>query len=80
MAEPDRHTEAITSRHARQIALKIASSHAKAIPAGAALRSVILFLRELAKNAEQLRRLQIWQAILAHASGFPAPPTLASAS
>jgi hypothetical protein len=79
LAEPDRHMEAITSRpllvhaiatrirHARQTALKIASSHAKAIPAATALRSVILFLRELAKNAEQLTCLQIWRAILARA-------------
>jgi hypothetical protein len=79
LAEPDRHMEAITSRpllvhaiatrirHARQTALKIASSHANAIPAATALRSVILFLRELAKNAEQLTRLQIWRAILARA-------------
>jgi hypothetical protein len=61
-AEPDRHLEAITGRplplhaiatrirHARQTALKIASSHAKAIP----LHSVIMFLHDLAKNAEQL--------------------------
>jgi hypothetical protein len=60
--EPDRHVEAITSRpllvyaittrirHARQTALKIASPHAKAIFAATALRSVILFLRELARN------------------------------
>ena len=79
LAEPDRHMEAITSRpllvhaiatrirHARQTALKIASSHAKAIPAAKALRSVIEFLRGLAKNAEQLSLLQIWQAILGRA-------------
>jgi len=79
LAEPDRHMEAITSRplllhaiatrirHARQTALKIASSHAKAIPAAKALRAVIEFLRELAKSAEQLPLLQIWQGILARA-------------
>jgi hypothetical protein len=79
LAEPDRHMEAITSRplllhaiatrirHARQTALKIASSHAKAFPAAKALRSVIEFLRGLTKNAEQLSLLQIWQAILARA-------------
>jgi Transposase DDE domain group 1 len=79
LAEPDRHMEAITSRplllhaiatrirHARQTALKIASSHAKAIPAARALRAVIEFLRELTQSAEQLTLLQIWQAILARA-------------
>jgi Transposase DDE domain group 1 len=79
LAEPDRHIEAITSRplllhaiatrvrHARQTALKIASSHAKAIPAAKALHSVIMFLRDLAKNAEQLTDLHKWKAILSKA-------------
>jgi hypothetical protein len=79
LAEPNRHLEAITSRplllaaiaarvrHARQTTLKVASSHAKAIPAAKALRAVALFLRALGKNAEQLTRLQIWRAILARA-------------
>jgi hypothetical protein len=61
------HAIATRIRHARQTALKIASSHAKAIPAAKALRSVIEFLRGLAKNAEQLSLLQIWQAILGRA-------------
>ncbi len=79
LAEPNRHMEAITSRplllhaiatrirHARQTALKIVSSHAKAIPAAKALAAVVLFLRELAKNAEQLTSLQKWRAILSRA-------------
>lgn len=66
LAEPDRHMEAITSRplllhaiatrvrHARQTALKIASSHAKAVPAAKALAGVVQFLRELVKNGRGL--------------------------
>jgi hypothetical protein len=48
------HAIATRIRHARQTALKIASSHAKAIPATKAIHWVIIFLRDLAKNAEQL--------------------------
>ena len=56
LAEPDRHREAITSRplllhaiaervrHARQTTIKIASTHAKSVPAAKALRAVALFL------------------------------------
>ncbi len=93
LAEPNRHLEAITSRplllaaiaarvrHARQTTLKVASSHAKAIPAAKALRAAALFLRALGKNAEQLTRLQIWRAILARAfqtflQGRPLRPPL----
>ena len=96
LAEPSRHLEAITSRplllaaigtrvrHARQTVLKVASSHAKAIPAAKALRAVALFLRALGKNAEQLTRLQIWRAILARAfqtflQGRPLRPPLSLA-
>lgn len=79
LVEPDRHLEAITSRplllhaiatrvrHARATALKVASSHAKAVPAAKALRAVALFLRDLVKNAEQLTGLQRWRRILARA-------------
>ena len=68
LAEPDWHREAITSRplllhaiaervrHARQTTIKIASTHARAVPAAAALRAVAAFLRGLVKNAEQLTR------------------------
>ena len=43
------------------------SSHAKAKPAAKALAAVAEFLRSLAKNAEQLTRLQRWRAILSRA-------------
>ena len=73
LADPDLHREAITSRplflsaiatrtrHARQTTIRVTSSHAKALAAVAA------FLQSLAKNAEQLTRLQRWQAILSRA-------------
>ncbi len=43
------------------------SSHAQAIPAAKAFRAVAIFLRELAKNAEQLTGLQRWRRILTRA-------------
>src|SRR5208337_1409258 len=79
LVEPDRHMEAITSRplllhaiatrgrHARQTTITVASSHARAIPAAKALRAVAIFLRELAKTAEQLTGLQRWRRILVRA-------------
>jgi hypothetical protein len=79
LVEPDRHMEAITSRplllhaiatrvrHARQTTITVASSHAQAIPAAKAFRAVAIFLRELAKTAEQLTGLQRWRRILARA-------------
>jgi hypothetical protein len=96
LADPDRHREAITSRplfltaiatrtrHARQTTIRVTSSHARAEPAARALAAVAVFLRSLAKNAEQLPRLQTWRAILSRAfqaflAGRPlrAPPRLA---
>src|SRR5271166_5563972 len=79
LVEPDRHMEAITSRplllhaiatrvrHARQTTITVASSHAQAIPAAKAFRAVAIFLRELAKNAEQLTVQQRWRRILTRA-------------
>ena len=79
LADPDRHREAITSRplflsaiaartrHARQTTIRVTSSHAKAEPAAKALAAVAAFLRGLARNAEQLTRLQTWRAILSRA-------------
>jgi len=79
LAEPDWHREAITSRplllhaiaervrHARQTTIKIASTHARAVPAAAALRAVAAFLRGLIANAEQLSDLQRWREILSRA-------------
>jgi hypothetical protein len=79
LAEPDWHREAITSRplllhaiaervrHARQTTIKIASTHARSIPAAEALRAVAMFLRSLVRTAEQLTDLQRWREILARA-------------
>ena len=79
LADPNAHREAITSRplflsavatrtrHARQTTIRVASSHARARPAARALAAVAGFLRGLAKNAEQLTRLQTWRAILSRA-------------
>ena len=79
LADPDLHREAITSRplflsaiatrtrHARQTTIRVTSAHAKAKPAAKALAAVAAFLRSLAKNAEQLTRLQRWRAILSRA-------------
>jgi hypothetical protein len=96
LAEPDRHREAIASRplllhavaervrHARATTIKIASTHARAVPAAKALRAVALLLRSLARNAQQLTNLQRWREILARAfqvflNGRPLrpPPRLA---
>ena len=92
LAEPDKHLEAITSRplllhavatrtqHARRTTITISSSHAKAGHVARALRAVARFLRGLVENAEQLKRGQIWTAILARAfkiflnGGLPRPP------
>jgi hypothetical protein len=97
LAEPDRHREAITSRplllhaiaervrHARQTTIKIASTHAKAVPAAKALRAVALFLRRLVTNAEQLTPWQRWREILSRAfqaflKGRPPPRATAPMS
>ena len=79
LADPDLHREAITSRplylsaiatrtrHARQTTIRVTSPHAKAKPAARALAAVAAFLRGLARNAEQLTRLETWRAILSRA-------------
>jgi hypothetical protein len=79
MVEPDRHMEAITSRpllmhaiaarisHAGQTTLRIASQHAKASWAAAALSKVAAFLRALINNAEQLTTSQKWCRMLSYA-------------
>jgi hypothetical protein len=79
LADPSLHREAITSRplfltaiatrtrHARQTTIRVTSSHAKAQPAARALAAVAAFLKSLARNAEQLTRLQTWAAILSRA-------------
>jgi hypothetical protein len=80
LAEPGKHMEAITSRplllsaiaersrHARQITLRVASSHAKAGWAASVLSGIARFLRELTQNAEQLTADQRWRRILSHAA------------
>jgi hypothetical protein len=79
LAEPDRHLEAVTSRplllsaiaettrHARQITLRVSSSHAKARWAANTLSSIARFLHELTQNAEQLTAPQRWHHILSRA-------------
>ncbi len=79
LAEPDRHLEAVTSRplllsaiaettrHARQITLRVSSSHAKAGWAANTLSSIARFLHELTQNAEQLTAPQRWHHILSRA-------------
>ena len=79
LVDPSLHREAITSRplflsaiatrtrHARQTTIRVTSSHAKAKPAARALAAAAVFLRGLAKSAEQLTRLQKWRAILSRA-------------
>ena len=79
LAEPDWHREAITSRplllhaiaerlrHARQTTIRIASTHARSVPAAEALRAVAQFLRGPARNAEQLTPLHRWREILSRA-------------
>lgn len=95
LAEPDWHREAITSRplllhaiaervrHARQTTIRIASMHARSVPAAEALRAVAKFLRGLVETAEQLAPLHRWREILSRAfqaflKGRPlrAPPRL----
>lgn len=79
LAEPDKHLEAITSRplllaaigertrHGRQTALRITSTHARAGWAERVLTRVAQFLRGLIESAEQLTVDQRWSQILAHA-------------
>jgi hypothetical protein len=79
LVDPSLHREAITSRplflaaiatrtrHARQTKIRVTSSHAKAKPAARALAAAAAFLRDLARAAEQLTRLQKWRAILSRA-------------
>ena len=61
------HAIAERVRHARQTTIKIASTHARSIPAAEALRAVAMFLRSLVRTAEQLTDLQRWREILARA-------------
>jgi hypothetical protein len=79
LAGPSLHREAITrrprfptaiatrTRRARQTTIRVTSSHAMAKPAAQAFAAVAAFPRGLAKNVEQLTRLETWRAILSRA-------------
>lgn len=76
LADPNQHTEAITSRplmlygigrqtrHAGQTRLTISSSHAEAEKAELRYRRIAAFFKELWETAEQLTSLQRWYRIL----------------
>lgn len=76
LANPDQHTEAITSRplmlyaigkqtrHAGQTRLTISSPHADAEKVEQAYRRMAAFFKELRSTAEQLTSLQRWCRIL----------------
>ena len=79
LAEPDQHSESITSRplllhaparqidHARQRRLVISHQHAEAEWAERACRMLAAFLHGLRLTAEQLTPTQRWYRILARA-------------
>src|SRR5512144_2790321 len=79
LADPDRHTEAITSRplllygvgrqtrHANQTTITITSSHGKAGRVRRMLAEVAAFFNSLRPTAEQLTDLQRWYRILSRA-------------
>lgn len=76
LANPDQHTEAITSRplmlyaigkqtrHAGQNRLTISSTHAEAEKVEQHYRRIAAFFRELRSTAEQLTAIQRWYRIL----------------
>jgi hypothetical protein len=79
LADPDKHTESITSRplllqaptrqitHARQRRLLISHQHAEAAWVERACRNIAAFLQGLKLTAEQLTPLQRWYQILSRA-------------
>lgn len=79
LADPERHTEAITSRplmlsavgkqtrHAGQTRLTISSPHAEAKKVEQCYRRMAAFFRELRATAEQLTAIQRWCRILSMA-------------
>jgi hypothetical protein len=79
LADPDKHSEAITSRplllsaigrqtrHANQVRLHITASHAEADFAERQYRRIAAFLNSLKVNAEQLDPMQRWCRILSEA-------------
>jgi Transposase DDE domain len=76
LADPDRHTEAITSRplmlygigrqtrHAGQTRLTVSSSHAEAVKVEQCYRRIAAFFKELWATAEQFNAKQRWCRIL----------------
>ncbi len=79
LAEPDRHTEAITSRplllhavaeetrHAGQTRLTVTSSHARWRQVRLAMARLVAFFGTLSRTAEQLTPLERWCRILSRA-------------
>jgi hypothetical protein len=90
LADPNQHTEAITSRplllygvgrqtrHANQTTITITSTHARAGHVCRMLAEVVTFFKSLRSIAEQLSDLQRWYRILSRArprSLCPPDPT-----
>ena len=83
LADPDRHTEAITSRplmpygigrqtrHAGQTRLTVSSSHAEAVKVEQCYRRIAAFFNELWATAEQFSAQQRWCRILSLALVVP---------
>jgi len=79
LADPDQHTEAITSRplllygvgrqtrHANQTTITVTSTHGKAGHVRRMLAEVVTFFKSLRPTAEQLSDLQRWYRILSRA-------------
>jgi hypothetical protein len=79
LADPDQHTEAITSRplllygvgrqtrHANQTTITITSTHGKAERVRRMLAEVAVFFKSLRPKAEQLTDLERWYRILSRA-------------
>lgn len=79
LVDPDRHTEAITSRplllqavaretrHAGQATLSVTRSHGRSRPVRRALARLVDFFRTLDKNAEHLTGAERWCRILSRA-------------
>jgi len=74
------HAIATRVRHARQTTITVASSHARALPAAKAFRAVAIFLRGLAKNAEQLTACNAGGESSREPSKFPSGPSVALAA
>ena len=79
LAEPDKHTESVTSRplllhaparltrHSGQTRVTISHSHAEAKRVESACRAIAAFFKSLSATAEQLTPLQRWCRVLSQA-------------